>query len=97
MKVSCDSADAPLRPTRLDAAIAVASSFAMRAYLARNSWIMFDRFTPGVRMLALKNALGAVVAIASRAESSSARTYGSATLRPTYVGAILPYVSIGIM
>ena len=48
-------------------------------------------------MLLLKNALGGVAAISSAAESSSARTYGSASARATYVGAVTPNVLIGIL
>ena len=58
--------------------------------------MMFGRFTPVVRILLLKNALGGVVAIAAAAESISARTYGSASDRGTYVGAVSPNVLIGI-
>ena len=41
-------------------------------------------------MLLLKNVLGGVAAISVAAESSSARTYGSASARGTYVGAVTP-------
>src|SRR5204863_106980 len=60
------------------------------------SWITFGRLIPGVRTFALKNALGGVAAISAAAESISARTYGSASERPTYVGAVMLYVLIGI-
>ena len=43
--------------------------------------MVFARLTPGVRILALKNVLGGVTVISLAAESSSARTYGNATLR----------------
>ena len=39
--------------------------------------------TPGVRMLVVKNALGGVAARIVTAESSRARTYGSACVRVT--------------
>ena len=41
----------------------------------------FGRLTPGVRILALKNALGGVAAIVAAAESSSERTYGQRLAR----------------
>ena len=51
--------------------------------------------TPGVRMLLLKKALGGVAASSVAAESSRARTYGSASARVTYAGAVSPNVLIG--
>jgi hypothetical protein len=79
--VSCDSAPVPVRATWLAAASAFASSFAMRAYRARRSCTVLVRLTPGVRMVVLKNVLGACAARTLEAESSSSRTYGSATAR----------------
>src|SRR3954463_10243334 len=68
--VSTDRAALPDRATRFDAAIAAASSFAIRAYRARKSWMTFGRLTPGVRMLLLKKVLAGVVVSVTSAESS---------------------------
>ena len=47
-------------------------------------------------MLFVKNVLGAAAPMIVAAESSRPRTYGKATARDTYVGAVTPKVAIGI-